>query len=71
MIIIFSQRGKKEKGGLEDYKVQWKDLEIGDVIYLRSDETCPADIVILDTNEVVMKEAICHIDTSLFNGKTD
>ena len=56
---------------MEESRVKWKDLEIGDVIHLKSEEACPADIIILDTNEVVMKEAICHIDTYLLNGKTD
>ena len=70
-LIFLKKRGKRDKGGLEEAKVKWKELEIGDVIYLRSEETCPADIIVLDTNEVVMKEAICHIDTHLLNGKTD
>lgn len=31
----------------------------------------PADMIVLDTNEVIMKEAICYIDTYLLDGKTD
>ncbi len=31
----------------------------------------PADLVVLDTNEIIMKEAVCYIDTHLLDGKTD
>lgn len=55
----------------EEGKVKWKDLEIGDIIYLRSDEMVPADLIVLDTNEVIMKEAVCYIDTHMLDGKTD
>ena len=43
----------------------------GDVIYLQNGEACPADIIILDTNLIKMKEAICYIDMYLINGKTE
>ena len=30
---------------------KWKDLEVGDIIYLKKFETSPADILILDISE--------------------
>jgi magnesium-transporting ATPase (P-type) len=32
-----------------DENVKWKDLRIGDVVYLRKDDLAPADIILLDT----------------------
>lgn len=41
---------------------------MGDIIYLRKEEVCPADIIILDTSEISGKEGICYIDTFLLDG---
>ena len=42
--------------------------KIGDIIYLRKENVCPADIIILDASEISGKEVFCYIDTSDVDG---
>ncbi len=44
-------------------EVLWKNVEIGDVIYLKKGEIVPADIILLDSGQVRDREAICMVDT--------
>ena len=36
---------------------------------MKKDETCPADILLLDSNEIKDKEAVCYVDTYLVDGR--
>lgn len=38
---------------------------------MKKDEEVPADILLLDSNEVRDREAICIVDTFIVNGKID
>lgn len=58
----------KKNGELEE--CLWKELEVGDIIKLKKGEVCPADIVLLDSNDICNKEAVCYIDSSDNNGRT-
>lgn len=67
IFLIKKKGGKKINEDLET-NVLWKDLDVGDIIYLQKEETCPADIIILDTSEIYEREAICYVDTSCLDG---
>ena len=42
---------------------------MGDVIFLKKNEVCPADIVLLDSSEILKKAAICEVDVSMNDGR--
>lgn len=42
--------------------------QIGNLIYLKRDETYSADIVIFDTSDVKDRNAYCYVDTSFVDG---
>ncbi|AEO66487.1 uncharacterized protein THITE_2114616 [Thermothielavioides terrestris NRRL 8126] len=54
--------------GLEWRTVQWKDLEVGDVIRLARDEDVPADIVLLHADG---EEGIAYVETMALDGETN
>jgi magnesium-transporting ATPase (P-type) len=60
---------KRRRGDFSNCR--WEDLQEGDVILLKRGETCPADVLVLDTNTIVNKEAVCYVDTNLVNGITE
>mgnify|MGYP003879473985 FL=1 len=45
-------------------------MQVGSIIYLKREDICPADIVILDTSFIKNRENICYVDTKLVDGKT-
>lgn len=47
---------------------QWKDLNVGDYIMMRSDDDVPADVVILATSD---DDNICYIETQNLDGETN
>ncbi|KAL6595192.1 phospholipid-translocating P-type ATPase [Neocallimastix sp. 'constans'] len=47
--------------------IPWKDLRVGDIILLSTNENVPADIVILATSE---EENECYIETKNLDGET-
>ncbi|ORX51857.1 phospholipid-translocating P-type ATPase [Piromyces finnis] len=47
--------------------VPWKDIRVGDIILLSTDENVPADIVILSTSE---EENECYVETKNLDGET-
>lgn len=44
---------------------KWKDIEVGDVVRLESNDFIPADMVILSSSE---PEGLCYIETSNLDG---
>ncbi len=46
----------------------WRDVKIGDFVYLYKNEMAPADMVLLDTNEIRDKSSIVYVDTELIDG---
>lgn len=48
--------------------IKWKDLQVGDYVLLKNDESIPADIVILSTSET---DNICYIETQNLDGETN
>ncbi|OUM63801.1 hypothetical protein PIROE2DRAFT_43155, partial [Piromyces sp. E2] len=54
----------KEKGWKT---VAWKDIRVGDIILLSTDENVPADIVVLATSE---EENECYVETKNLDGET-
>lgn len=48
--------------------VFWKDLKVGNIVYLEQDDQIPADCVLLYTSE---KAGVCYIETSNLDGETN
>lgn len=44
---------------------KWKDIAVGDVIRLESDDSIPADVILLSSSE---PEGFCYIETSNLDG---
>ncbi|KAI0918875.1 hypothetical protein AcV5_001941 [Taiwanofungus camphoratus] len=47
---------------------KWKDIEVGDVIRLESDDFIPADVILISSSE---PEGFCYIETSNLDGETN
>ncbi|ORY56739.1 phospholipid-translocating P-type ATPase [Neocallimastix californiae] len=62
--IDFSIKPNKDTGWKE---VHWKDIRVGDIILLSTNENVPADIVVLSTSE---EENECYVETKNLDGET-
>ncbi|CAF3966959.1 unnamed protein product, partial [Adineta steineri] len=47
---------------------KWQDLSVGNVIRVRTDQTVPADILLLSS---ASKESTCYLDTAAIDGETN
>ncbi|KAI9179413.1 hypothetical protein H9P43_004733 [Blastocladiella emersonii ATCC 22665] len=48
--------------------VTWRDLRVGDFVYLRNNEFIPADVVIVSTSE---PDGVCYVETKNLDGETN
>lgn len=50
--------------------MEWGQIQQGDIVYLMQGEAAPADIVILDSQQIEHREAITYVDVKNLNGET-
>ena len=54
---------------MEEYQpIAWKKVVVGDFVKLKSDESIPADILLLNTSDA---NSVCHIETANLDGETN
>ncbi|KAK4096327.1 phospholipid-translocating P-type ATPase [Parathielavia hyrcaniae] len=62
------ETGRDNEFGLRWHTVEWRHLEVGDVIKLSRDEDVPADIVLLHADG---EEGLAYIETMALDGETN
>ncbi len=50
----------------KEYQKQWRDITIGDLVLLQSDERIPADMIIIGTSN---QDGRCYMETSTLDGE--
>lgn len=61
-----------QKKSVEKYSVQeisWQDVQVGDVLKIKHGEMAPADMILLDSNNIRDKLPICYINILRTEGK--
>lgn len=48
--------------------ITWGELSVGDIVYLRQGDTAPADILLLDSQQLKHRSAITYVTTSEITG---
>ncbi|CCF60418.1 hypothetical protein KAFR_0K00630 [Kazachstania africana CBS 2517] len=61
-----SQIFSKDFGGFVEKR--WVDIKVGDIIKVSSEESIPADIIVLSSSE---PEGLCYIETANLDGETN
>src|SRR5579871_5692771 len=49
-------------------RCKWEDLSVGNIVRVRTDETVPADILLLSSSSC---ENTCYLDTAAIDGETN
>lgn len=66
--ILLNVNGKISKLILYIIFINWSILKVGNIIYIRRGETCPADMIILDTSYIKDRNSYCYVDTKFIDG---
>ena len=56
------------RGDQELTDLDWAEVRQGDVVYLTNGQVAPADILLLDSQQIENREAISFVDTKNING---
>jgi phospholipid-translocating ATPase len=55
-------------GGYRWVQTSWKDIRVGDIIYVQNNDALPADIIVLSTSET---DNLCYVETKNLDGETN
>lgn len=65
----FTNSNELSRYNLREYKTSWKDVQVGDIIKIRSDEWVPADVVLLRVSGSDSQQAF--VETMALDGETN
>jgi phospholipid-translocating ATPase len=48
--------------------ILWEDVKVGDFLYIKNDDSIPADVIVLSTSE---QDGLCYVETQNLDGETN
>lgn len=68
---IFLNSALMQRYNLYREKVKWKNIKVGDLLYIKEDEFIPADIVLLAVDTYTSDSRDAHVETMALDGETN
>lgn len=67
-LIKYDHENALKRYNLQEYKVLWKDVQVGDIVLIKENEWVPADIVLLSSSD---KKCFSYFETMALDGETN